>query len=134
MTAEVLAGGCLCGAVRFELHGAPKVVTMCHCSLCRRWSGAPAVAWATFANAQLTLHGEPLKAYRSSPIAQRYFCGTCGSQLLFRLDKGDEVDVTLGAFDHPETLPPSRHIWCQNQVSWFHTAGDGLPRHDDNGS
>lgn len=40
-----LEGGCLCGAVRYRVTGKPYHVTHCHCSMCRRASGAPLVTW-----------------------------------------------------------------------------------------
>lgn len=33
-------GGCHCGRVRFALAGAPMMAAFCHCSICRRWTGA----------------------------------------------------------------------------------------------
>jgi hypothetical protein len=30
-------GGCLCGAVRFEVLGPLRDVVLCHCGECRRW-------------------------------------------------------------------------------------------------
>ena len=33
--ARVRLGGCLCGTVRYETHGAPKLVELCHCADCR---------------------------------------------------------------------------------------------------
>jgi len=32
-------GGCLCGAVRYEVRGALRPIVMCHCSQCRRMTG-----------------------------------------------------------------------------------------------
>jgi hypothetical protein len=33
-------GACHCGRVRFALDGPPMMSACCHCSLCRRWTGA----------------------------------------------------------------------------------------------
>jgi len=65
------SGQCLCGAIRYQLSGEPKVVALCHCSDCRRSAGAPMVAWAMFPETALTLmKGQP-KTINSSGTAQR---------------------------------------------------------------
>ena len=33
-------GGCLCGAVRYEILSDPEVTGVCYCSSCRRLSGS----------------------------------------------------------------------------------------------
>ena len=88
-------GGCLCGAVRYQVSGRPYHLTHCHCTLCRRASGAPFVTWFSVASAGfLVTRGEPIR-YRSSPVAVRGFCGRCGAQLIFqRDDTPGEVDIT----------------------------------------
>jgi hypothetical protein len=35
-----LAGGCLCGAVRFRVTAEPLAAYYCHCSMCRKISGS----------------------------------------------------------------------------------------------
>ncbi len=40
-----LTGGCHCGAIRYEVEGEPLTHALCHCSDCRRHSGAPMVGW-----------------------------------------------------------------------------------------
>jgi hypothetical protein len=41
----MLTGGCFCGAIRYEVAGAPFHETNCHCSICRRTAGAAFVTW-----------------------------------------------------------------------------------------
>jgi len=41
MTEGKRSGGCLCGAVRFEVALAEPEFSICHCGMCRRWCGGP---------------------------------------------------------------------------------------------
>jgi hypothetical protein len=122
------AGGCLCGAVRYEARGEPFVVCLCHCGLCRRSAGATPVAWATFEAARVAVTGEPAW-YRSSNVGRRGHCARCGTALFFENTLlPAEMDVTLATLDDPERFAPDRHIWTPAKVSWVHVA-DALPRH-----
>jgi hypothetical protein len=38
---EVRTGGCACGALRFEVTGAPIFDGHCHCRECQKTSGGP---------------------------------------------------------------------------------------------
>lgn len=119
-------GGCQCGAVRYVASGEPMIVAVCHCTMCRRASAAPSVAWAMFSQDQVQLTGE-LKRYASSAEAERSFCPNCGSQIGFTASfLPGLIDVTVGSLDDPEALPPSLHYWGDKQLSWCHYA-DKLP-------
>jgi hypothetical protein len=125
-------GGCLCGRIRFEAAVGPADVGYCHCRVCQRSSGAPALVWAAFPKAAFAYSkGEPV-GYRSSDHAVREFCGRCGTQIVFRDDHLPEVDVNVGAFDAPAALPPRSHIWNASRIPWFDPK-DGLPRYEDDG-
>lgn len=121
-------GGCQCGKVRYSVSGEAIVVALCHCSMCRRANAAPAVAWAMFAQDQVRFEGEP-KTYRSSPAAMRGFCAECGTQLCFTAEYiPGLIDLTVGSFDRPESLPPTLHYWDSKRLPWAQFADD-LPRH-----
>ena len=123
------SGGCCCGAIRYEADGPRSHETSCHCSTCRRTSGAPFVAWVTFPSAGVRVtRGDPV-AFRSSPNAVRSFCGRCGTQLFFRQDAlPDQTDVTIASLDDPEAIPPRDHTFVRSRLSWVRLA-DGLPEH-----
>lgn len=125
--AGVYEGGCLCGAIRYRARGTPEEPTLCHCSICRRASGAPVVAWATFPTKQIEwLTGEP-RRFKSSAKAERSFCGACGTALTFTFVKSpDRTDVTLASLDRPETIAPRDHIFTSTRIPWMRFA-DGLP-------
>lgn len=127
-----LLGKCLCGRVRYRVVLPPIDAGFCHCRLCQRSAGAPVLAWATFPGAAFRYtRGEP-RVHRSSRQAARDFCGDCGTQLCFRRDRSEQVDVTLATLDDPRRIAPEYHIWTASRVSWFETA-DRLPRHRDGG-
>lgn len=124
---RIREGHCLCGAVRFRALGESDSTTWCHCTMCRRASGTPGVAWATYAVSQVIWSGEPLVRYASSNIAERGFCARCGGALLFQFrEKPESIDLAVGAFDDPESLPPQDHIFTDTRVAWM-DAGPNLP-------
>ena len=127
---QPLTGGCLCGAVRYTLSESPTLVTLCHCTMCRRSVGAQSVTWATLPKAAVALQGEErLTWYRSSSRARRAFCGTCGSSLLFAADAfPQELDVSVGSLDDPDACPATCHIFVPEKVAWVALEPD-LPRH-----
>ena len=123
----MLTGGCFCGRVRYEVLGAPYNETSCHCSICRRTTGAPFVAWFSVARSQFRLTGEPTR-FRSSPKATRSFCPECGTQIAFELEgAGDEIDVTTCSLDEPERVAPADHTRTSSRLAWVKLA-DGLPQ------
>lgn len=128
MSPGPLTGGCLCGAVRYVLSAEPVVTCHCHCSLCRRASGAPFATWTTVPCSGFAwTRGSPA-AYRSSATATREFCPACGTQLTFRLDGADTLDVTSATLDEPARVTPVAHIWLSARVTWDSVPEDGLER------
>ena len=124
-----LEGGCLCGAIRYRISAEPIDAGYCHCRMCQRSTGAPVVPWLTVAREGFAwTRGEPA-VYRSSPEAERLFCRTCGTQMVFRaLAEPDLLDVTLASLEDPEPVRPDHHSWTSSRIAWFETRDD-LPRH-----
>jgi len=127
-------GGCLCGAVRYRATAAPVRAVICHCSMCRKHSGAPALAFVHFPVESLSwIKGEPTR-YRSSAYAERGFCSKCGSTLTMHEEiLSDRVLVTVGSLDEAQRVRPDDHVWTKDQLPWFHI-NDRLPRFRRNSS
>jgi hypothetical protein len=125
----VLKGGCFCGWIRYEAAGTPFHETNCHCSICRRTTGAPFVAWFSVPRSRFRLVcGEPAR-FRSTAKGTRRFCPRCGSQLTFEHDEfPDEVDVTTCSLDQPDSLPPKDHTHTSSKLGWIRLA-DELPEY-----
>ena len=121
-------GGCLCGAIRYLASARPLRGVICHCSMCRRHSGAPVLAFVHFpASAFEWLKGKPTW-YRSSQYAERGFCATCGSTIGMREEVlADRVQVCVGTLDSPDDIHIDDHVWTSESISWFDVRDD-LPR------
>ena len=122
-------GGCLCGAVRYALRMTPTTVGYCHCSLCRRASGAPVLVFATVPRAKFAfVRGAP-RCHASTSFGRRWFCGDCGTQLCMQVDhEPDTTDVTVASLDRASDVAPTFHIWHGSRLPWFETT-DAWPRH-----
>ncbi|MBX3188629.1 MAG: GFA family protein [Labilithrix sp.] len=124
------AGGCLCGAVRYELRGASTSVTYCHCAMCRRWHGHVG-AYAAVDRADLVLvEARGLKWYASSPTVRRGFCVECGSSLFFDEAGDAKIGFCAGTRDEPTGLRSKAHIFVASKGDYYAMADDGLLRLD----
>ena len=124
-----LDGGCFCGRVRYRITAPPLGVAHCHCSICRRATGAPFVTWATVARTAFGFSSGAPAELQATSTARRTFCADCGTALTFASTvRSDLLDVTLGSLDVPNALEPGEHIWTSSQLSWLHL-DDDLPRH-----
>lgn len=123
-------GGCLCGALRYEVRGQPLRAVYCHCQMCRKSGGAPVSAWVGVPVDRLRwVRGQPV-AYASSASATRGFCGACGSPLTWRHDaQPDTVFLTVGSLDHPHAVRPQHHLFTADSIPWL-DIHDDLPRYD----
>jgi len=126
-----MQGQCFCGAVRYEFDGPLWHATVCHCTICRRTSGAPSVAWVTVRRDRFRIvAGEPT-TFRSSGHGTRSFCAVCGTSLTFSSELlPDEVDVTTASLDQPESVPPEDHTWVSSKLGWVRLS-DELPQFDE---
>lgn len=124
-----LQGGCFCGAVRYEAHGQPFNNTLCHCTDCRKASGAPAIAWFSVKTSSLHWTANAPQRFRSSEHALRGFCPSCGTTLTWHDERWpDEIDLATATLDDPEQAPPADHTFVRSRLSWM-SLQDGLPRY-----
>lgn len=112
-------GGCFCGEVRYSIEPGEYVTAYCHCSMCRRVSGAVSVPWAVVPAANFRyLQGQP-KLLQSSKHGQRYFCERCGTHVACVIDnEHSAVDVPIGTLDNAEPFAPSVEVHTDAKVSW----------------
>lgn len=117
-------GGCLCGAVRFSAK-AGRHMDVCHCGMCRRWSGG---VFMGVAMTDLTVESEAaLGVYRSSGYGERVFCKTCGSSLFWRMQDGSAGVVSLQALDDQSGIVFAEEIFIDDKPAIYDFA-DGAAR------
>lgn len=128
MSDSFFEGGCLCGAARYRINGAPLASILCHCRSCRKASSAPSVAWLTVRPDQFELHSGELRSYASSPGVARTFCERCGSPLTYSSSgTPGELDVTTASLDDPARCPPRQELWLEHRIGW-ETPNPSLPQ------
>lgn len=118
-------GRCFCGSVRYETTADPAHQTAYHCSMCRRATGAPFVAWFTVPLESFHISGTTT-VFNSSDHVSRTFCASCGTHLTFQSSRyPEQVAITTCSLDG-EQPAPRNHIFADAQVPWLKLA-DGLP-------
>jgi len=125
---EIHQGGCLCGAVRYEVTGPLDVVNYCHCTQCQKSTGHFYASSMPTTGELRLLASETLKWYRSSSFAERGFCSTCGSQLFWRRVGGAGFSFVVGSLDGDPKLAGGHHIFVEAKKSYY-SINDGLPQH-----
>jgi hypothetical protein len=120
MEAIAMEGKCLCGKV--TVRTADKThIDACHCGMCRRWGGGPALGLACGSDVQVE-GVENLKVYPSSDWAERAFCGECGTHLFYRLVAGDQYFVPAGLFQDGVEFEFTEQIFIDRKPSYYEFA------------
>jgi hypothetical protein len=129
-----LHGSCLCGGVRFEVTAPFRWANHCHCSRCRKHSGAfggtqgrvPRDAFRLLAGEEL------IRVFRPDDGRVKAFCSVCGSSLFgAEWPEGEEVAIRLGSLDADPGIRPQFRTFVGSRAPWDEIPDDGLPRYDE---
>ncbi|WAJ31090.1 GFA family protein [Antarcticirhabdus aurantiaca] len=120
---EPLSGQCLCGAVAFTARPLKPEMDVCHCGMCRRWSGG--VFMAVPCTDVSVADDAALGVYASSEWGERVFCRTCGASLFWRMRDGSgHVAVSMPAFENSELFVFAEEIFIDDKPSTYEFAGE----------
>ncbi|MGI3169730.1 GFA family protein [Pseudooceanicola sp. C21-150M6] len=125
----MVTGHCLCGAVTVRLDGALPGISACHCDYCTRWGGGLQMGFDVPA-AQVTVTG-PVKSHRSSPLAERAWCDTCGSSLWLRdytSGAAGSYEICPGLFENAAGLALDRVVYADRHPTGFWLEGSDVTR------
>ena len=128
-TSQDHQGGCLCGAVRYTVRGAPTYSAHCHCRSCQKALGAGYATWSGFAPKNFDVIEGELTIYASSPGVQRGFCRQCGTSLTFAGDGWDTIGVTTATLDDPGIAKPTSNVYLDHQQPWV-TLDENLNKYE----
>ncbi|MGI9450931.1 MAG: GFA family protein [Geminicoccaceae bacterium] len=123
----ITEGGCLCGAVRYQVKGHLRDVVNCHCSMCQRLHGnfGPH-SKARKVNITVT-KSDGLAWYETSEVARRGFCRICGSGLFWEPFDQEATGIIAGSLDGPTGLGTMGHIFVGEKPE-FYEISDNLPQ------
>jgi hypothetical protein len=123
----MLRGSCLCGKVRYEIHGDPWFMYHCHCATCRRANGSSFATNIIVAATDFVLLAgrDALGAYESSPNKLRHFCSACGSPIYSQDEKTRGiVSVRCGTLETDPGIRPAMHAYVASKAPWFDICDD----------
>jgi hypothetical protein len=128
---RMLAGACLCRAVRYAVADEFEYAANCHCSNCRRTTGSAFKPFAGIERDKLAItDGEDELTIFGDRANHDVHCARCGSLLFSVVRDGAYVHVALGTLIDDPTIRPSRHIFVGSKAPWF-TITDDLPQFEE---
>lgn len=116
-----LTGGCQCGAVRYEWTERPTHASVCYCRMCQKASGQPFMAFTGGRREHMRFTRGAPRLFKSSSLAERGFCGACGTPLTYGFEGTGRISVTMCSLDDPEAVRPAMQYGVESKVSWFDT-------------
>lgn len=115
-------GGCLCGAVRYEIDAEPMIAAHCQCRDCQRMTGAGHASFMAFPQAAIRLSGQ-LKSYEikadSGHLASRNNCIRCGSFVTGgSTAMPDATAIAASTLDDASAFAPQMVIFASRGQPW----------------
>lgn len=120
-----LTGGCVCGAVRYEVTAAPLMMFKCHCRDCQQVTGGAFLPGVLVPLAAFRLTKGELKYHFTPSLAggrhKRGFCAECGSRITggeFDQHPGKSIGVTAGSLDDSSWFQPQMDFFVCDTQAW----------------
>ena len=126
-----LKGGCMCGALRYEVSAPPVMVYNCHCTNCQKISGAAFNTSVIIAEAAFRFTtGEPARVEWASDqgsVRCGLFCGKCGSRIVNGGAPSNGVySLRGGTLDDTSWLQPVGDTFTSSAQPWVRFVEGGV--------
>jgi hypothetical protein len=117
-----ITGGCLCGAIRYEIDGEPFRIANCHCDDCRKATGSAYATNLFFKEEQIKiLQGTPKKFEHladSHNTMIKEFCSDCGSQVFGSgANRPGVKNIKVGSIDDARFVKPQVNLYTAHALS-----------------
>ena len=110
---------CLCGGIKIKVKGKLRHVSNCHCSQCMKTHGNFAAYTACPEENITFINKKTLKWFKSSNIAKRGFCSTCGASIFYKRIKSDNISIAAGVFEYPTKLKTVSNIFTKGKLDYY---------------
>jgi hypothetical protein len=126
---RMLHASCLCGAVGLQLPDQFDYMGNCHCSECRKFSGADyaSVGGLDGDKVEIVKGGDAIARFQKSAETSLAFCRHCGSSLFSQKQSSGKINLRLGILDDVPSQQPAFHIFIGSKAPW-HRIGDDCPQ------
>lgn len=135
-----LKGSCLCGSTTYTSTTLPTSLCCCHCTTCRRLSGAPFLPFFDLPSSSISFTSTTdLKTLNLSAAAERAFCSSCGSPVYMKYKANPQsIGICAGTVDENSMGPKglgavqgkANHIFVGEKAGWYEIGEDGLRRYE----
>jgi hypothetical protein len=120
----VLRGSCTCGGMRFEIRGPVVGINQCHCSKCRKETGAGSSTFIPVHAGQFTwISGADL-------VGAHTRCRICGSLAPDHNPGRELYNVPAGLLDDDTGVKVAHHIFVSDKAGWD-VIGDDAPQYEE---
>jgi len=124
----MIFGHCNCGEVTFKISGATTDIIVCHCSICRRSTGANGIPVLITKNEYFSWEKGAAKiANWRKPVGDWHtsFCSVCGSTLPAPNDE-ENMYIPAGLIaEGGENLKVIHHVFVKSKAAWDEIGDQG---------
>ncbi len=110
---------CLCGGIKIEVKGKLRHVINCHCSQCMKTHGNYAAYTACLKDDVIFIKKKTLKWFKSSNIAKRGFCSSCGASMFYKRLKSRNISIAAGMFSNSTKLKTHSNIFIKGKLDYY---------------
>ncbi len=126
-----LAGGCQCGALRYQVRAEPLALYACHCTECQRQSGGAFGMSMPVPRDGVRITAGACKTWDriagSGATVTAMFCPDCGTRVYH--EPASLPSITMikpGTLDDTSWLEPIAHYWTRSAQPWTRPMHQGL--------
>lgn len=112
---------CACGGLQVDCQGEPQAVVQCHCTDCKKRTGAPFGVGVYYSRADVDIRGASRRFVRKALSGAdfiQFHCPVCASTVYWHTERHpDGIGIAFGCFEGMD-LPPVRAVFEQDRCSW----------------